>query len=133
MSIGHNYRRRQRLYESNPFCYYCGVRTILLDESDYCPSLKPVGRYATIEHLVNKSNPDFKILRRNPETNKKVNACYKCNNDRAKEISKIVDKNKSIIYTPTNRKTTGKTFFEKRKNRWWRNKITKDLDSFERL
>jgi hypothetical protein len=74
-------KQRTRLWLINPYCYWCGVKTILPSKYWKGPTAPNV---ATIDHLRPRHHP----LRREPAKNQEVRrvlSCFKCNNDRDRE------------------------------------------------
>lgn len=75
-------KQRERLWRTNPHCYYCGNLTELPPHMQHLKNQKD--HYATIEHIYSKYNP----LRRTPNTTmeqRHVLACYKCNQEKARQ------------------------------------------------
>ena len=92
MSRSQRARRRNKLWERDPHCRFCGVETVL-------PENVPEGpipdNMATIEHLDSRNNPDRGKFCGQERT---TLACFKCNNDRNKEeVKKIpIEKRREI-------------------------------------
>ena len=69
--MGQNNRiRRQRLYEEDPYCHWCGVHTVEGGSGN---------NRATLDHIKSR------LVRRSGEYSEVVIACYRCNNARAAE------------------------------------------------
>ena len=73
-------RIRNKLFEENPFCHWCGKAVIKL-EGEWGRNIQP--NLATLDHLYSRLHP----LRTAPRPNDPafVLACYKCNHKRGEE------------------------------------------------
>lgn len=81
-------RKRQRLYDANNFCIFCGVKMIMPDvipRNSGGLSFYP-DNMVTLEHLITKWDP----MRRHPKPgeNRIIICCNKCNSERG-EIARI--------------------------------------------
>lgn len=112
--MGRNKAVRKRLWEADPYCYYCGILTkneprkgmdVLKDDD------------ATIEHLESRyQNPKRKFVLDTPI----VIACYRCNSNRNK-------KEAEGEYRKKHRYFSMKGVFNS-----WNNKFL-DIDFFDRF
>jgi hypothetical protein len=68
-----------KLYEENPFCYWCKEPVILTNESNLHGHPNP--KMATIDHVVSRFYP-HRWLKRKKGQKRKVLACYECNHNR---------------------------------------------------
>lgn len=74
-------RRRKRLFEEHPFCYWCGTELIEMPHDENGKQKLPVpDNAATLDHLRSAWNPKAPA-----ET---VLACHKCNHTRGREEEK---------------------------------------------
>lgn len=80
---------RARLYKQNPYCYYCGVLTVLIDFKTFPKNTLFPKNYATLEHLYDKLSG---LRKHNVET-PKVIACAKCNHKRGR-AAQLLPENK---------------------------------------
>lgn len=69
-------RRRRRLWDADPHCYWCGQLTVELNLKPY---EKPPGNLATLDHL--RSRLD--VTRGTTLAVSTVLSCLRCNNERA--------------------------------------------------
>jgi hypothetical protein len=72
---------RHRLFKENPFCFWCGKETLLLDREGGSAHADE----ATLEHLFDK----FDERRYQEGGNKVVIACYLCNFNRGKQRARL--------------------------------------------
>jgi hypothetical protein len=71
-----------KLYEENPFCYYCGCQTILTN-IDKIPSGQSLPlNAATIEHRLSRLS-HYRWKKKKKGEKRKVIACYRCNHERS--------------------------------------------------
>jgi hypothetical protein len=76
-------RQRRKMFEKHPFCYWCGCQLQLIERSGgKCPA-----NAATIDHIYSRLHPNRTTICHN-ET-RRVLACYKCNNNRSREETKL--------------------------------------------
>lgn len=78
-----SYRKQKlRLFNLNPHCHWCGCLTINTNE----PAIKgtPNPRMATIDHTISRLDPR-RWLHTETNTQRKVLACFECNQRRQKE------------------------------------------------
>ena len=80
MTKGNN-KRRFRLWQRDPHCFYCGAMTVL-----YNPKRGEIMSYnvATVEHLRSRNHPD-RLEPNDGNTERTVLACNKCNNERNRQ------------------------------------------------
>lgn len=81
-------RRRKRLWEADPCCYWCRRPTILLN----VPGGQLPENAATIDHLRSKFDPTRGQPIRGRWDFRYVLACWKCNNERARIEEKFLPK-----------------------------------------
>lgn len=84
-------KRRKRLFKENPFCVYCGIKTILLPNKGRRGKKWQPNNLATIEHIYTRFDP----RRRTPNVNNErrhVLACYKCNHEKGQEAHALYSK-----------------------------------------
>lgn len=83
-------KQRQKLWNENPHCYYCGILTVppeirtkeQVEKGYYFDNM------ATLEHLFSRLNPK-RYEKHKFKTVRHVLACYKCNNDKSMEDTNI--------------------------------------------
>jgi hypothetical protein len=70
-------KRRKRLWEADPRCYWCGIVTVLIEKSggSHLPN------EATIDHLRPRHHPGRLEPIEHQEI-RRVLSCFKCNNER---------------------------------------------------
>jgi hypothetical protein len=80
-------KQRLRLWQADPHCFWCGVRTILPSKQWKGPVSPNV---ATIDHLRPRHHPG-RLIPANGEI-RRVLSCWKCNNDRDQFESSLLPK-----------------------------------------
>jgi len=82
----------ERKWKKNPYCYYCGIKTILFKNlKGHDPN-----HQATIEHLISKANP----LSNKKNRKRKTIACIKCNTEKGNFDFQIKIKEKLLTNKP---------------------------------
>lgn len=81
-------KKRERLWNEDPHCHYCGVETILkpchLKREWLAMSWDERNRLATIDHIRPRHHPD-RTKPPEPGETLLVLSCWRCNNDRDKQ------------------------------------------------
>jgi 5-methylcytosine-specific restriction endonuclease McrA len=72
---------RRRLWENNPCCHWCGVKTVWWVEA--LGHVEKPKNAATLDHLISRLNPQRYQMSEYP-SELMVIACDKCNNERGK-------------------------------------------------
>ena len=111
-------KQRERLYGLNPYCYYCGKKTILIDFKTFPKGVSYPKSTATIEHLWDRFN---KLRVENVEI-PKVISCVKCNNQRGHAAQS----------KPENRKENARRNVNGQRGKWYIN-LFNDIDWFDRF
>ena len=76
-------KQRKRMFEEHPFCHWCGRPLQLIERNGGVAR----GDAATIDHVYSRLHPDRVTPCHNEK--RRVLACYKCNNERSREETKI--------------------------------------------
>jgi hypothetical protein len=79
MSVS-NRELKLKLFAEDPHCHWCGRATVLTNVKEI--KGKPNPLMATIDHLVSRYNPE-RWVEKKPGENRKVLACFECNNNRS--------------------------------------------------
>jgi len=98
-----SYRKQKlRLYNENPHCHWCGCLTILTNEAHI---KMPDPKMATVDHLISRYDPR-RWLHTAANEQRKVLACFECNQRRQKEetdqLSKeeILARSRGVLFKP---------------------------------
>jgi hypothetical protein len=103
-----------KLYNENPYCYYCGKKTILTNIKNIPKGSELPDNAATIEHLVSRISL-YRFVKKKKGERRKVISCYRCNHDRSIQEtlclsrSVILKRSKGFSFSPRGKPKIKKT------------------------